>query len=83
MDDDWRTDNGLTSLRAKIHALLPAGWTSYGPTRLRDGTWQVGCRPPNGPVEAGCIAANRDLAMAFRLLAGEIHGRRLSPGLSN
>jgi hypothetical protein len=24
MDDDWRIDNGLTSLRARIYALLPA-----------------------------------------------------------
>ena len=83
MDDDWRIDNGLSSLRARIYALLPAGWMFYGPTRLRDGTWRVGCRPTNGPVEAGCVAANRDLGTAFRLLADAIRARHLPPGLSN
>jgi hypothetical protein len=41
------------------------------------------CGGDPGPGSPGAPAANRDLAMAFRLLAGEIHGRRLSPGLSN
>jgi hypothetical protein len=83
MDDDWRIDNGLSSLRARIYALLPPGWTFYGPSRLHDGTWRVGCRPTNGPVEAGCVAANRDLGTAFRLLADAIRARHLPPGLSN
>ena len=69
MDDDWRIDNGLTSMRAKIYALLPADWLFYGPIEQGDGTWKVGCRPTNGPVEAGRSAVHRDLASAFRLLA--------------
>jgi hypothetical protein len=83
MDDDWRIDNGLTALRARIYALLPADWAFYGPTRLRDGTWQVGCRPTRGPVEAGCVAANRDVGTAFRLLAEAIRARDLPRRLIN
>jgi hypothetical protein len=82
-DDDWRIGEGLTPLRARIYALLPADWMLYGPIRLRDGTWKVGCRPPNGPVDAGCTSIHRDLGTAFRLLAAAIRERHLPPGLSN
>ena len=83
MADDWRLENGLASLLAKLYTLLLADWTTYGPFRQRDGLWGVGCRPTNGPVEAGCGAVNRDLAVAFRLLADKIRARHLPPGLSN
>jgi hypothetical protein len=33
--------------------------------------------------EAGCVAANRDLGTAFRLLADAIRARHLPPGRSN
>jgi hypothetical protein len=83
MDEDWRTENGLASLRAKIYTILPADWMFYGPIKGRDGSWGVGGRPTNGPVEAGCFAVHRDLGSAFRLLADAIRARHLPPGLSN
>lgn len=83
MDDDLPIDNGLTSMRAKIYGLLPAGWTLYGPITQRDGTFKVGCRPMNGPVEEGCFAVHENLVSAFRLLADGIRALDLPPGLSN
>ena len=83
MDEDWPTENGPASLRTKIYAILPADWMFYGPIKGRDGSWGVGCRPTNGPVEAGCFAVHRDLGSAFRLLADAIRARHLPPGLSN
>jgi hypothetical protein len=83
MHDDWRTENGLASLRAKIYTILPADWMFYGPIKGRDGSWGVGGRPTNGPVEAGRFAVHRDLGSAFRLLADAIRARHLPPGLSN
>jgi len=57
--DDWRIDDGLMTLRAKIESLLPLDWALYGPFKRRNGAWTVGVRSlrarpgglPNG-VEA-------------------------------
>ena len=83
MADDWRLNKGLGFLVATLYALLPADWMVYGPFRQPDGLWGVGCRPTNGPVEAGCVAVNRDLAVAFRLLADKIRARHFPPRLPN
>jgi hypothetical protein len=86
-DEGWRIDNGLTSLRSKIYAALPAGWTINGPSRLDDGSWTVGAhlvQRTGGPNEVILIEANNaDLVQAFRDLEAKIREMDLPRGQSN
>ena len=78
MDDDWRIDNSLVSLRARIYELLPGDWEFYGPIKNAEG-WTVGARtrtPTTGRPRM-IEATNRDLVQAFRELAGAITGLEL------
>ncbi len=43
MDDDWRIDGGLLTLRTRIYELLPGDWEFYGP--IKRATGMVGRRP--------------------------------------
>ncbi len=84
MDDDWRIDNRLVSLRARIYELLPGDWEFYGPIKNAEG-WTVGARtrtPAAGRLRM-IEATNHDLVQAFRELAEAIKQLELRPTKPN
>jgi hypothetical protein len=85
MDDGWRVDGGLVTLRTRIYELLPGDWEFYGPIKRTEG-WSVGARTRK-PTPAGrpnsIEATDRDLVQAFRKLAEGIKRLDLPPTKSN
>jgi hypothetical protein len=85
VDDDWRIDNGLVSLRARIYELLPGDWEFYGPIKSAEG-WTVGARtrtPAGTGSPNAAEATDGDLVQAFRDLAEAIKQLELTPTKPN
>lgn len=83
-DDEWKVDEGLATMRARIEAMLPLNWSFYGPIR-RDNGWAVGARNnrPRRGQSVDVSAWQPDVVAAFRELADAIRGLNLAARTPN